>query len=161
MLLMIGRRIMMKFFEYKDNKFNLFPSIRSKNIKAFIIISIIVLAITSLSNWLKLDEKDIWKIYNLLLQRFDLQKDLPDIKDNNKKLEADIEVEVDIAISAYEKWESSVPPRMTNKIILEDLKSSKFTDTQRLVVEGAIYYECPNDVMGIRGAWVDADPNCH
>jgi hypothetical protein len=154
-------KINFKLFQIKEGKFKILPSLSSKNIKGFFIASIVLIIITSLTGWLKLDQKDLWKLYNLLILRFDLKNELPDLRDNEKKLEAEIEVEVDRAIREYEKWESSIPPRMTNKVILEDLKSPKFSDTQRLVVKDAIYYECPGGVMGIRAVWVDKDPECN
>ena len=77
---------MFKLFEYKDKQFKVVPSLSSKNIKGFFISSIVVIVITSLAGWLKLEEKDLWKIYNLLIQRFDLNRELPDLKNNEKKL---------------------------------------------------------------------------
>jgi len=152
---------MFKLFEYKDKQFKVLPALSAKNIKGFFIVSIVIIIISSLSGWLKFDEKDLWKIYSLLIEKLNLKYELPDLRDQEKKLEAEIELEVDRAIREYERWESSVPPRMTNKVILKDLESSKFSDTQRLVVKDAIYYECPGGVMGIRGAWVDKDPKCN
>ena len=152
---------MFKLFEYKDKQFKLLPTLSSKGIKGFFIGCIILIIISSLSGWLKLEKKDLWKLYNLLIQRFDLKNELPDLIDKEGRLEAEIEIEVDKALREYEQWESSVPPRMTNKTILEELKSPRFSDTQRLVVKDAIYYECPGGVMGIRGVWVDKDPNCN
>jgi hypothetical protein len=151
---------MFKLFEYKDKQFKVLPALSAKNIKGFFIVSIVIIIISSLSGWLKFDEKDLWKIYSLLIEKLNLKYELPDLRDQEKKLEAEIEIEVDRAIREYERWESSIPPRMTNKVILKDLESSRFSDTQRLIVKDAIYYECPGGVMGIRGAWVDKDPNC-
>jgi hypothetical protein len=152
---------MFKLFEYKDKQFKVLPALSAKNIKGFFIVSIVIIIISSLSGWLKFDEKDLWKIYSLLIEKLNLKYELPDLRDQEKKLEAEIELEVDRAIREYERWESSIPPRMTNKVILKDLESPKFSDTQRLVVKDAIYYECPGGVMGIRGAWVDKDPKCN
>lgn len=152
---------MFKLFEVKEGKFKALPTLSSKNIKGFFIASIIMIIIASLSGWLKFEEKDLWKFYNLLIEKLNLSPQLPDLKDVEKKLEADIELEVDKAIQEYKRWESSLPPRMTNKTILEGLETPRFSDTQRLVVKDAIYYECPGGVMGIRGAWVDKDPNCN
>lgn len=112
---------MFKLFEYKDKQFKVVPSFNYKNIKGFFISSIIVIVITSLAGWLKLEEKDLWKIYNLLIQRFDLNRELPDLKNNEKKLEAEIEVEVDRAIKEYERLtgysnETRIPlPRLIEK----------------------------------------------
>lgn len=118
---------MFKLFEYRDKKFKVLPSLSSKNIKGFFISSIIIILITSLAGWLKLEEKDLWKIYNLLIQRFDLKRELPDLKNNEKKLEAEIEVEVDRAIKEYERLtgysnEPRIPlPRLIEKAPDESL----------------------------------------
>lgn len=94
---------MFKIFEYKDKKLTILPAISSKKIKGFIIVSIVAIIISGLSGWLKFEEKDLWKIYNLLLQQFNLKQELPDLRDNEKKLEAEIEIEVDRAIRDYWK----------------------------------------------------------
>jgi hypothetical protein len=78
----------------------------------------------------------------------------PELLDNRVK------GDVDDAIRDYQSKEPSDPPRMTNKGILKALESPRFTDTQRLIVRDAIYYECPGGVMGIRAVWVDKDPEC-
>jgi hypothetical protein len=96
---------MFKIFEYKDKKLSILPALSSKRIKGFFIVSIVAIVITSLSGWLKFEEKDLWKIYNLLLQQFNLKQELPDLRDNQKKLEAEIELEVDQAIDDY--WRQS------------------------------------------------------
>jgi len=54
---------------------------------------------------------------------------------------------------------------MTNKNILKEIKKSKYTEFQKIIVEDAIYYEFPPDgskaqeslggTMGIRALWVD------
>jgi len=152
---------MFKIFEIREGKFTALPQLSSKKIKGFFIISAVMIGISLLSGWLNISEKQLWKYYQLLLEQLNLKQELPDLRNNDKKLEAEIEVEVDRAIREYEQWESSVPPRMTNKVILEDLKSPKFSDTQRLIVKDAIYYECPEGVMGIRAVWVDKDPECN
>jgi hypothetical protein len=94
---------MFKIFEYKDKKLTILPALSSKRIKGFIIVSIVAIIISGLSGWLKFEEKDLWKIYNLLLQQFNLKQELPDLRDNEKKLEAEIEIEVDRAINNYWK----------------------------------------------------------
>jgi hypothetical protein len=152
---------MFKIFEIREGKFTALPQLSSKKIKGFFIISAVMIGISLLSGWLNISEKQLWKYYQLLLEQLNLKQELPDLRNNDKKLEAEIEVEVDRAIREYEQWESSVPPRMTNQVILEDLKSPKFSDTQRLIVKDAIYYECPEGVMGIRAVWVDKDPECN
>jgi hypothetical protein len=94
---------MFKLFEYKEGKLKILPSLHIKNVKGFFIVSIIVIIIVNLAGYLKFDEKDLWKLYNLLIDRFNLQHELPDIKDHEKQLEAEIELEVDKAIRNYER----------------------------------------------------------
>jgi hypothetical protein len=108
------------------------------------------------------DEKLLWRLIDQIQREF--------VKGNNpindtviktpELLDIRVKGDVDSAIRRY--WKSIPPetPRMTNKTILDGLKSPRFSDTQRLIVKDAIYYECPGEVMGIRGVWVDKDPNC-
>ena len=88
---------MFKLFEVKDGKFTTLPDINSKKLKSFLYGSVIVFLITLLSGWLKIGEKELWKFYNLLLQQLGLigQEFRPE---NEKELEARIELEVDRAI---------------------------------------------------------------
>ena len=151
---------MFKIFEIKEGKFTAFPQLSSKKIKGFFIISAVIAIISLFSGWLNISEKQLWKYYQLLLEQLNLKYELPELKNNQDKLDARVELEVDTALRRYEEWESSLPPRMTNKTILDALETPRFSGTQRLVVKDAIYYECPGDIMGIRGAWVDKDPNC-
>jgi hypothetical protein len=91
------RRMMFKLFEVKDGKFTTLPDVSSKRIKSIIFGSIAVLIIVSLSGWLKMSEKELWKIYTLILQQLGLSYELPR-KEREKELEARIELEVDRAI---------------------------------------------------------------
>ena len=88
---------MFRLFEVKDGKFTSLPDISSKKLKSFLYGSVIVFLITLLSGWLKIGEKELWKFYNLLLQQLGLigQEFRPE---NEKELEARIELEVDRAI---------------------------------------------------------------
>ena len=118
-----------------------------------------------LSGKFDIPEKNIWLLIDAiqkeLLKRGIISGKVNDLIINTPKLlDYRVEREVDNAIKEYERWESSLPPRMTNKTILEGLKTTRFTDTQRLIVKDAIYYECPGGIMGIRGVWVDKDPRC-
>ena len=88
---------MFKLFEVRGGKFTALPDVSSKKIKAFLFSSIIGLIIVSLSGWLKMSEKDLWKIYTLILQQLGLSQELPR-KENQKELDARIELEVDKAI---------------------------------------------------------------
>ena len=58
---------MFKLFEVKEGKFKVLPDVRIKNIKGFIIASIVMILIGSLSGWLRIDEKGLWKIYQNLI----------------------------------------------------------------------------------------------
>lgn len=119
-----------------------------------------------LTTKLKMSEKDAWKLIDTV-QRYLLKKGMINDSANDyiikdpKLLQQRVESDVDSAIRRYERWESSLPPRMTNKTILKGLKSPRFSETQRIIVRDAIYYECPGGIMGIRGVWVDKDSNCH
>jgi hypothetical protein len=86
-----------KLFEIKDGKLTTLPDVSSGKIKSFIFSSIIVLVIVSLSGWLRISEKDLWKIYTLILQQFGLSHELPRTE-SEKELEARIELKVDKAI---------------------------------------------------------------
>jgi hypothetical protein len=135
----------------------------SKKQKQLIFVSIITSGlIATLSQCTKISEDSLWDLFDEIQRKFFPQTIFNElvIKDP-EKLNRRVERDVNKAIREYERWESSLPPRMTNKTILEGLKSPRFSDTQRLVVRDAIYYECPGGVMGIRGVWVDKDPNCN
>jgi hypothetical protein len=134
----------------------------TKHQKQLIIVSVVTTGIiTILSQCTKISENSLWDIFDEIQRKYFPQTIFNElvIKDP-EKLNRRIERDVDRAIRDYEHWESSLPPRMTNKTILEGLESPRFSGTQRLIVRDAIYYECPGGVMGIRGAWVDKDPNC-
>ena len=88
---------MFKLFEVRGGKFTALPDASSKRIKSIIFGSIAVLIIVSLSGWLKMSEKELWKIYTLILQQLGLSYELPR-KEREKELEARIELEVDRAI---------------------------------------------------------------
>lgn len=134
----------------------------SRKQKKLIFVSIITSGlISSLSQCTKISEDSLWDLFDEIQRKFFPQTIFNElITKDPEKLPRRVQRDVDKAIWEYEQWESSVPPRMTNKTILEGLKSPRFSDTQRLVVKDAIYYECPEGVMGIRGVWVDKDPNC-
>ena len=88
---------MFKLFEVRGGKLTTLPDVSSKRIKSIIFGSIAVLIIVSLSGWLKMSEKELWKIYTLILQQLGLSYELPR-KEKEKELEARIELEVDKAI---------------------------------------------------------------
>ncbi len=88
---------MFKLFEFKGGKFTAIPDITSKKIRGFIFGSIIILIVISLSGWLKIDEKDIWKFYNQIVEHFGLDRDSIRIE-SEKERDARIESDVDRAI---------------------------------------------------------------
>lgn len=89
---------MFKLFEVKEGKFEVLPSIRAKKVKNFFIVSIVIVAISFLSGWLKIDEKDLWKVYQVLIEKLNLKQDIPEIIDNQKRIDAKVELEVDKAL---------------------------------------------------------------
>jgi hypothetical protein len=93
---------MFKLFEVRGGKFTALPDINPKTIWGSILAIIIVVVVTSVSGWLKMDEKDIWKLYNNIIHYFGLKENTPIINDQ-KKLDAEVESEVDRAIWEYER----------------------------------------------------------
>lgn len=116
----------------------------------------------------------LWDLYLNLKTKIDPDwlKDSPltrEIKDQiNNKINTDPELlnykvkrDVDRAIDRYEK-QIGRPINMKEKVILNAAK--KYSKNQRINVEGAIYYEIPNDsslgnTMGIRGVWTEKNDN--
>lgn len=94
---------MLKIFEIKEGKLKFLPAISIKNIKGFLIGSIIIIIIASLSGRLNIDEKDLWKLYQILIQRLNLKQDIPEIIDNQKRIDAKVELEVDRALIEYQR----------------------------------------------------------
>jgi hypothetical protein len=86
-----------KIFEVKEGKLEIFPDIRSKKIKALIISSILLLIVASVSDWLRIDEKHLLKIYSSIVDHFNLQYVIPK-SHIEKSLDSKIELEVDRAI---------------------------------------------------------------
>ena len=88
---------MFKLFEIKEGKVTFIPDLNPNNVKNSIIASVTLLLVVGLSVWLKIDEKDLWKFYNVVIQQFGLKQQAPHI-DNKKELEARVELGVDKAI---------------------------------------------------------------
>jgi hypothetical protein len=145
-------------------KFNFHFGRKQRTVWDYAFWSIILFSLVALlSSVFKVDEKFIWRLVDLIQREF-IKKDNPinDLIINTPELlDNRIKGDVDAAIRDYERSLPPETPRMTNKTILEAIKSPRFSDTQRMVVKDAIYYECPEGVMGIRGVWVDKDPNCN
>lgn len=112
---------MFKLFEIREGKFKVLPQMDPKYIKGFIVVSIIAIIIAGLAGQLKIDEKQLWKIYTVLIERLGLKQDLPDLPDHQKQIDAKVELEVDEAIRRYERLtgdDGSVrlpPPRYSER----------------------------------------------
>lgn len=119
-----------------------------------------------------ISKENILKIYNEI--RKGIIFDLPDenniideidrqlnerINRDPELLKQKIHTEVNDAVYQYEKWErDNYVPNMKNETILEEIKSSKYSETQKQILKDAIYYEFSDGSMGIRGSWVSPDP---
>ena len=123
---------MFKLFEVRGGKLTALPDVSSKRIKSIIFGSIAVLIIVSLSGWLKMSEKELWKIYTLILQQLGLSYELPR-KEKEKELEARIELEVDKAIRdvipEYDRiisdYDRKYKPRYSEKPVDENVCYTK------------------------------------
>jgi hypothetical protein len=140
---------------------------KKTSIKDYAIIGMVLfLLVGFLSSKFGISERDAWKLIDIIQKEL-VKRGLIDSKINDfiintpELLDQRVERDVDYAIGEYKRLEPKDPPRMTNKTILKNLESSRFTDTQRLIVKDAIYYECPDGIMGIRAVWVDKDPKCN
>jgi hypothetical protein len=130
--------------------------------KQLIIVSIVLTTIIgTLSQCTGIKQNSLWDLFDEIQRKVFPQTIFNElILQDPEKLDRRIRRDVDRALEEYEAWERSLPPRMTNKTILKEMENPKYSETQRRIVRDAIYYECPGDIMGIRGVWVDKDPNC-
>ena len=143
---------MFKLFEIKNGKLTTLPDISSKKIKSVIFSFIIVLIIVSLSGWLKISEKDLWKIYTSILQQFGLNHELPRTE-SEKELESRIELEVDRAIN-------NVTPEY-DRIISDYDRKYKPRYSEKPVDENVCYTKDCKALGGelrICSSWVDGCP---
>jgi uncharacterized membrane protein len=107
---------MFKIFEIKDGKFTSFPQLSSKNIKGFFIISAVIAIISLLSGWLNISEKQLWKYYQLLLEQLNIKYELPELNNNQDKLDARAELAVDRALAeATPKYDQIIAEADKNK----------------------------------------------
>lgn len=115
---------MFKLFEVREGKFEVLPTIRAKNIKKGLIVVVVMITIASLSGWLKIEEKDLWKVYQILIEKLNLKQELPQIIDNEKKLDAIVELEVDKALeevrSEYDRIISEADKKYQPRYIEEE-----------------------------------------
>jgi hypothetical protein len=143
---------------------------KPKTIFRWAIVTIVVSGTVGLfSQCTKIPEEKLWNAiidYNRIFKGKFFPQDLKDYINNDPSLlKIKIEREVTSAINDYEKWElKNRKINMKNPTILHEIKKSKYSDNQRIIIENAIYYELPPDgsyaqsllggEMGIRGAWV-------
>jgi hypothetical protein len=143
---------------------------KPKTIFRWAIVTIVVSGTVGLfSQCTKIPEEKLWNAiidYNRIFKGKLFPQDLKDYINNDPSLlKIKIEREVTSAINDYEKWElKNRKINMKNPTILREIKKSKYSDNQRIIIENAIYYELPPDgsyaqsllggEMGIRGAWV-------
>jgi len=143
---------------------------KPKTIFRWAIVTIVVSGTVGLfSQCTKIPEEKLWNSiidYNRIFKGKFFPQDINDYINNTPELlKIKIEREVSSAIYDYEKWETKNRKiNMTNSVILQEIKKTKYSDNQRIIVENAIYYELPPDgsyvqsllggEMGIRGSWV-------
>ena len=138
--------------------------------KQIIIVSIVMtIIISTLSQCTNIKENSLWDVFDEIQRQFFPQTIFNElILKDSEKINRRIKRDVDWAIGDYERWEKNNQIiNMKNENILKEIKKSKYTDTQRLIVENAIYYEYPPDgsksqallggIMGIRGVWVNGE----
>lgn len=140
---------MFKIFEFKGGKVSFLPSLDPKHIKGFFISTIILLIVIGLAGWLKIDEKDVWKFYNLLIQQFGLKEQVPQ-QDRQKELDSRVEIEVDKAIRDVEPEYNRIIVELDRKykpryMDLKNDKSVCYTDECKALAPP----------MRICSAWVD------
>ena len=143
--------MMFKLFEIKEGKFKVLPALNLKNLKGFFIVSIIIILIASLSNWIKIDEKQLWKAYQLLIEKLNLKYEIPEILDNEKRIDAKVELEVDKALrDVYPEYD---------RIIEEDNKKYQPKFIEKNIDESVCYTdECKKlgGEMRICAPWIDS-----
>ena len=150
-------------------KFNFSFGKQKRGVIEWAKISIVLEGIVEfLSNWLKLDKKNLWKlvdeIQRELLKRGWIDDTINDYVINTPELlDQRVARDVDNAIKEYEKLEEPEPVNMKNEIILKEIEKDKYSDTQKIIVKQAEYYEKEPDgskaqdllggEMGIRSPW--------
>lgn len=150
-------------------KFNFSFGKKKRGVIEWAKISIVLEGIVEfLSNWLKLDKKKLWElvdeIQRELLKRGWIDDTINDYVINTPELlDQRVVRDVDNAIKEYEKLEEPEPINMKNEIILKEIEKDKYSDTQKIIVKQAEYYEKEPDgskaqdllggEMGIRAAW--------
>ena len=119
-----------------------------------------------------ISEEKFLQFYNELRRKFN-PANLPDkhrileeldnelnrrIIQNEKLLQQRIERDVDEAVRDYKRYErQNEKINMKNEVILNEIKSSEYTEEQKQIIKDAVYYEFEDGTMGIRGAWVEPE----
>lgn len=110
-----------------------------------------------------ISEKNIWNVIDQIQRELSkkgvkIPKEI-DIKIINtpELLEKRIKSDVDAAIQRYEVEERKLyKPNMKNEEILKEIEKPKYTETQRIIIKDAVYYECPDGSMGIHAIWYES-----
>jgi len=112
--------VQFKLFEIKEGKLKVLPTLNPKYIKGFVIISVITMIIAAFSSQFNIDERQLWKVYTALIEKLGLKSQLPNLKDNERKIEAEIELEVDRAINNYWKETGESPVEVYKPRYIEE-----------------------------------------
>jgi uncharacterized membrane protein YukC len=152
-------------------KFNFSFGKNKKTIFDWVKISILLeTLIEFISKVLKIDKKKLWDIVDEIQREF-LKRGWIDDTINDyvintpELLDQRVVKDVDNAIVEYEKLEQQEPINMKNEIILKEIESDKFTETQKIILKQAEFYEKEPDgskaqdilggELGIRAPWIE------
>jgi hypothetical protein len=148
---------------------------KKKTIVQWAVISVVLTSIvTGIHRCTGISEKNIWNLFDELGREAN-KRNIPGASDLNdyvtntpELLKQRVHRDVDYAILDYERWEREhYIPRMKNQEILKEIRKPEYTETQRRVVEDAVYYECKPDgsrvqellggAQGIHAAWYNSE----
>lgn len=148
--------------------------VKKKTIIQTAVMSIVMTSVVAgLHRCTGISENNIWNLIDKS-QRELKKKNIPGISIINSHiintpdlLNQRVESDINDALQEYERWErGQYRPRMKNQDILKEIKKSKYTETQRRVVEDAVYYECNSDeshaqkllggAQGIHSSWYNS-----
>lgn len=110
-----------------------------------------------------ISEKNIWNLIDQIQRELVKKGNKPSttineqIIKNPELLKRRIKGDVDSAIQQYEQEERKLyKPNMKNADILREIEKTKYTETQRLIIKDAVYYECQDGTMGIHAIWYNS-----
>lgn len=121
-----------------------------------------------LSRWLNIDKKKLWDLVDEIQRELSNKGWIDDtvneyVINTPELLEQRVERDVDSAIEEYEKLEEPEPVNMKNEVILKEIEKDTYTETQKKIVEDAVYYEKEPDgttaqdllggEIGIKASW--------